>query len=131
MKAIIIMGHGSRVPGSGDGMKRTGEIMKNKYLLEIVETCHFSRAKPDFSDALAECVRRGADEVTVIPYFLYTGVHVREDIPEMMREEGKKYPGVKLVCGPPLGADELLADLVYKRAEEARGLPDVRNVSDE
>jgi len=125
MRAIIIMGHGSNVPGAGDDIRRVAEMVKQKAGYEIVRTCHLSRAKPSFPETLAECVEMGATEIILIPYLLYSGIHVRKDIPELMIEEGKRYQGVKLIYGSHLGSDELLAELVRKRVEEAADSEDV------
>ncbi len=128
MKAIILLGHGSRVPGAGDDMKKAARLLREKYDLEMVVTCHMSRLGPHFPETLAECAARGATEVVVIPYFLNMGLHIRLDIPEMMQAEAEKYPGLKLVYGPHLGFDEAFADILHKRIQAAADLPDVRKL---
>ena len=128
MKAVILLGHGSRVPGAGDDMKKAAQLLKEKHQLDMVSSCHMSRLGPHFPDTLAACVSRGAKEVVVIPYFLNMGLHIRLDIPEMMQEEAEKYPDVKLVYGKHLGFDEAFADILYKRIDESVDLPDVREV---
>lgn len=126
MKATIILGHGSRMPDAGRDMELVAARLKSALGHEIVEMCYFSRLKPDLPDALARCAAAGATEIVVIPYFLLDGVHIRLDIPEMLKAEAEKYPGVRIVCGPSLGYDDSLAELVHKRAGEAAALPDVR-----
>ncbi len=128
MKAIILLGHGSRVPGAGKDMERAVAILKEKYNLEMVISCNMSRLGPHFPETLEECVKEGAEEVVVIPYFLNMGLHIRLDIPEMMQEEAKKYPDVKLVYGKQLGFDDIFADILHKRIEESADLPDVRDL---
>ena len=64
----------------------------------------------------------------VIPYFLNNGLHIRLDIPEMMKEEAKKYPDVKMIFGKPLGFDPRYADILYQRIQESLDLPDVRRL---
>ncbi|MBU0991459.1 MAG: CbiX/SirB N-terminal domain-containing protein [Proteobacteria bacterium] len=128
MKAIILLGHGSRVPGAGDDMQKAALLLKEKYRLDMVDTCHMSRLGPHFPEILAKCVSNGAKEVFVIPYFLNMGLHIRLDIPEMMQKEAAKYPDVKLVYGKHLGFDEAFADILYKRIDESADLPDVRDV---
>ena len=128
MRAIILLGHGSRVPGAGKDMEQAGNLLKEKYNLDMVVSCFMSRLGPHFPETLEKCVKEGAKEITVIPYFLNMGLHIRLDIPEMMQEEANKYTDIKLVYGKQLGFDDVFADILYKRIEESAELPDVRDL---
>jgi sirohydrochlorin ferrochelatase len=128
MKAVILLGHGSRVPGAGRDMEKVAQILKEKYTLDMVKSCHLSRLGPHFPETLAACVSEGANEVTVIPYFLNIGLHIRLDIPEMMQVEAEKYPDVKIIYGKHLGYDDSFADIIMKRIEESSQLDDIRNI---
>jgi len=75
-----------------------------------------------------KCVHQGAQEVIVIPYFLHAGLHLVLDIPEMLQQESRKFPGVKLVLGKSLGFSEALVDLVQRRVEEAMAFCDVKDL---
>ena len=72
-----------------------------------------------FAEAFERCVRQGAKEIIVIPYFLHFGVHLRQDIPEILREAAAKHPEVRLVLGRHLGYDDSLVALVEKRIGES------------
>jgi sirohydrochlorin ferrochelatase len=63
---------------------------------------------------------QGVDEVTVVPVFLYEGVHIKEDIPEILAREAAKRPHMRLVLAPVLGIDERMADIVWDRVQAAR-----------
>ena len=128
MRAIIILGHGSRVPEAGKDMETVTHLLKENHELEMVEACQMSRLGPYFPETLARCVENGATEVIVIPYFLNKGLHIRLDIPEMMKAEAKKYPHVKMIFGKPLGFDPMFADIIYRRIQESLDLPDVRRL---
>jgi hypothetical protein len=128
-EAIILMGHGSRVPGAGKDMEEVARRLKEKYGYPWVEICFISRLGPHFSEVFEKCVNRGAKKVWVIPYFLHDGLHLRLDIPEMMQKEAKKFPHVKLTLGKSLGFGEGLVNLVKQRIEESRSLRDVREMA--
>ena len=63
--------------------------------------------------------------VAAVPVFLASGVHITKDIPHILsldengcgtlEIDGKAVP---LCYAKPLGADELIADLVFKRVQE-------------
>lgn len=127
-EAVILMGHGSRVPDAGQGMELVARTLKETGFCGIVEVCYMERQGPRFDEALAKCVAGGAKRVVLIPYFLHMGLHIRVDIPNMMRHEAEKYPDITLIFGKNLGYDDLLLQLVKKRIGESRQLPDVRKV---
>ncbi len=128
-KAIILLGHGSRVPEAGEDMQQIAAQLKEKYGYQMVETCFMSRLGPHFPEIFEKCVMQGANEVILIPYFLHTGLHMRLDIPKMMQECGSRFPQVKLIFGKHLGYDESLVDIVEKRIAESIKLCDVRELS--
>ncbi|MCK9197278.1 MAG: CbiX/SirB N-terminal domain-containing protein [Syntrophales bacterium] len=127
-EAVILMGHGSRVPGAGEGMEKVAQWLKEKRSGTMIEICYMSELGPHFPEILEKCVREGADKIIVMPYFLHLGIHLREDIPAMMGKEAKKYPGLTLILGRHLGFDESLAELVGKRLDESRELDDIRGI---
>jgi len=127
-RAIILLGHGSRVPDASRDMERVATGLKTKYRHAMVEICHMSQLGPHFPETFDKCVRQGATEVLVLPYFLHLGQHLRADIPRILREEAAKFPHVKLVLGKNLGFDPVLVDLMEQRISESLGLPDVREL---
>ena len=127
-EAIILLGHGSRVPGASRDMEAVAGRLKEKYEHALVEICFMSRLGPHFPEVLKHCVESGATKVIVIPYFLHTGLHILLDIPEMMQEEAKKFPDVELILGQRLSFDEALVDLVEKNIKVSKGFGDVRQI---
>ncbi len=127
-KAIILLGHGSRVPYAGKHMEKVASGLKEKFGYRIVEICYMSRLGPHFPEIFEMCVAQGATDIMVIPYFLHDGLHLVLDIPEMMQEMAALYPHVKLVLGQNLGFDEVLVDLVEQRIVDSHGFCDVRDM---
>lgn len=128
LQAIILLGHGSRVPDAGKDMEKVARRLKEKYGHPLVEICFMSRLGPHFPEIFEKCVRMGATQVLVIPYFLHSGLHLVLDIPEMMQEEAGKYPQVELVLGKGLGFDEILVDLVESAIQKSGQEKDVRTL---
>lgn len=127
-EAIILLAHGSRVPEAGRDMEQVANRLKEKYTYPIVEICYFSRWGPHFPEILEKCVHQGAKKIIVIPYFLHAGLHLLLDIPEMLQEEARKFPQVKVILGKSLGFNEALVDLVQRRIEEAMGFDDIKDL---
>jgi sirohydrochlorin cobaltochelatase len=126
-KAVILIGHGSRAEGADDDMERIAEGLRER-CGGIVETCRMAGRGVLFAEAFESCVARGAKEIIVLPYFLHFGIHLREDIPEILRENAAKHPEVRLVMGRHLGFDDAIVDLVAKRIAESEGLGDIREL---
>ena len=129
MRAIILLGHGSRVPDAGRDMESVAAALQARNGHELVEVCYMSQLGPHFPEAFAKCVARGAREVVVIPYFLHVGQHLRADIPRILQREAARHPDVKIILGRNLGFDPALVDLVDKRIGESLSLADVRTLA--
>jgi sirohydrochlorin ferrochelatase len=126
-RAVILIGHGSRAAGADDDMERVAESLRRAQG-GIVELCRMAGRGTLFAEAFERCIRQDAKEIIVIPYFLHFGVHLREDIPVMLREALVKHPEVRLVMGRHLGYDDALVSLVEKRLSESDALCDVRDL---
>ena len=125
-EAVVLLGHGSRVPMAGRAMERVAARLRELGTFALVEVCHMSMQEPTLADALEQCSKAGASKVVVVPYFLHEGAHIREDIPGMLREKAAEYPDMTLILGKCLGYDESLVDLVERRAMESLASPGVR-----
>lgn len=129
-RAIILLGHGSRAASAADDMEKIAFRLKEKLAYEIIETCQMSGRGARFPEVFERCIGKGATVVLVLPYFLHKGIHLLQDIPEIMREKAAAFPAVKIVLGQNLGFDECLVDLVMKRLEESWNLPDIRKLEE-
>jgi len=127
--AVILLGHGSRVPEAGKSMEKVAAGLKRKYGYAIVEVCYLSRLGPHFPEIFDKCVKQSADCVVIIPYFLHEGLHIVLDIPSMIQKTAARFPDVRVVLGKNLGFDDVLVDLVEKRIVDSRQNCDVREVA--
>ena len=85
----------------------------------VVQTSYLELAEPTIAQGGAKCVEAGATAVTMLPYFLSAGIHVREDMLEAQAELAERFPGVTFRLAPHLGLHPLLLDVVEDRAREA------------
>ncbi|MBS3897698.1 MAG: CbiX/SirB N-terminal domain-containing protein [Dethiobacter sp.] len=76
-------------------------------------------AEPALPAALARLAEAGVAEVTVMPVFLYEGIHIKEDIPQFLAEAAQEYPHIRLVVAPVLGIDERMAEIIWDRVDAA------------
>ena len=122
--AIILLGHGSRIPGAGEGMERVAECMRKKLKGCMVEVCYMSKTRPPFPREIGRVPPGGHPGYNlVMPYFLHAGLHILEDIPEILKGKAKDHPTIELILGHHLGFDEDLVDLIIRRTDQSRKLP--------
>ncbi len=118
-RAILLVDHGSRHGPANAILEQIAALVSRRGEPGlVVRHAHMELAEPTLAQALEACVAAGADEVVVHPYFLTPGRHATTDIPRMAAEAAAKHAGVRVVVSPPLGVDELLADVVLRRCAE-------------
>ncbi|MEG1501512.1 MAG: CbiX/SirB N-terminal domain-containing protein, partial [Clostridiales bacterium] len=60
----------------------------------------------------------GIFDIIVLPLFLYTGMHIKKDIPSMLEGYQKDEPRLKFTMARPMEDDDLIVDIMVKRYEE-------------
>jgi len=116
--AIIIVDHGSRRPQSNQMLEELASLFAerfaNKY--DIVEPAHMELAEPSIATSYDVAVKKGATRVVVVPFFLGPGKHWTQDIPRLTAEAAQAHPGTQYHVSQTLGIDDLILDLLDKRA---------------
>ena len=114
MKALIIACHGSNKIEANDQMRKLTQQIRafptNPY--EAVSVGFLEFARPSIGNAIDECVKSGAKSITVIPYFLSAGKHVKQDIPYLVSMSRKKYPNIPIMLTSHFGLHSELARLI-------------------
>jgi len=116
--AILLMAHGSRIPEANEAVHRIAEMVRELTGHDIVEVSFREQHLPNIQQGIDTCVARGVERILLVPYFLFVGAHVREDLPEEMAEAEKRHPGVKFAMASHLGAHRKLAEIVTERIGE-------------
>lgn len=117
--AIVLVDHGSKRRAANEQLDRLVEMFKRTTGAAIVEPAHMELAAPTIADAIAACVRQGATEIVVHPYFLAPGRHSTEDIPRMVAEAAADHQHITCRVTEPLGLDERLCAVIETRIAEA------------
>jgi sirohydrochlorin ferrochelatase len=115
---IIIVDHGSRRGESNSMLEEVASLFGKRFAetYEIVEPAHMELAEPSIATAFDKCIKRGAARVIVCPFFLGPGKHWTQDIPRLAAEAAAAHPGSEYHVAMPLGIDELILELLAKRA---------------
>lgn len=118
-EAVLLVGHGSRLPEANDSLGKLVSLVAGKRPGTKVTYAFMQFASPSLPAALQELACAGMQQVTVVPIFLYAGVHIREDLPQILSEAAEKFPDLRVILAPVLGIDERMADIVWERVDAA------------
>ncbi len=117
MKALIILAHGSRRKESNEEVKNLTihiETLIQKEF-EIVGHAFLEAAKPSLANSIENMVSNNASEITIFPYFLNSGVHIKDDIPDIVKQARIKYPKCKFKLSSPIGAYKKMPEIILKQ----------------
>jgi len=117
--AVLLIAHGSRRAEANDDLVRLAEILRAKGLYPIVETAYLELATPDIPAGGETCVRLGATEVMLLPYFLSAGAHVVDDLERHRRDLEARFPQVTFELCSPLGLHPLMIEIVLDRLRQS------------
>lgn len=121
-KIILMVGHGSRVERSNQEFEAFVHNFEGCFTEHEFRHGYVELARPLLKDALDEAASR-ADEVLVLPLFLLTAGHIKQDISGAVDTARDKFPQVIFHLAGALGVHSNMIQLVAKRLEAAaRGL---------
>ncbi len=117
-KAVLVVAHGSRSTDAVAEFEKVMSMVRTKITESVVKGAHMELAEPDIATVTKELAEEGAKEIVVVPYFLFMGNHLKQDIPDIINEQRLLYPEISFKLGKPFGADVLIAELLEKRIFE-------------
>ena len=121
---VIILCHGSRgqrgTVAVSEALRRVTEGVK-PLLPQGVEVIGAALQfnHPTLEEAVESLVVRGVERIVIMPYFLFPGRHITEDIPQLVEELKGSYRDKEFIVTKPLGLGEHFIVSVAERIEEA------------
>lgn len=117
-RGVLVIGHGSRRKEANDDVRNAARLIGEQGGFPLVEAAFLEIESPDIGAGFAELVRRGAESITVHPYFLSPGRHTRGDVPVKVAEASARHPGVAYRITEPLAAHRLVIAASVERVRE-------------
>ena len=115
---LVLFAHGSRDPLWHRPMQAVREQL---LALQPGAPClcaYLEISSPSLPDAIAQLVAQGCTRITVLPLFLGTGRHAREDLPLLLEQARKQHPGVQLQAATAVGEDPRVIGLLAQIAQQ-------------
>lgn len=115
---IVLFAHGSRDPLWRVPIEAVRERMALQHPHLPVCCAYLELCEPDLAQAVGELLAQGVSHVTVVPMFLGTGRHAREDLPRLVADLHQRHPGVAFALQGPVGEDPRMTALMAAIAAE-------------
>lgn len=120
-KALLLVAHGSRRESSNEEVRTlTRTLADAAGEFDLVDCAFLELAEPDILSGGESLIRRGASEITVMPYFLVAGRHVVTDVPEEVERIRQRNPGIPIRITGHLGISSSMIQVVLERIFENR-----------
>ena len=127
MIALILFSHGSLLCGAGEALDTHAARLRQTGQWDRVEVGYMNYSEPTFSEAVAECVREGATQIIVLPFFLVPGYFVTQSLPEHLEAAHTAFPNITFTVAEALGFDPGLADALIASAQAPLGAEEWRD----
>jgi len=117
-KAILLLGHGSKAKEANDTLRSVAETLRARNGYGCVQAAFLQLERPDFQEGFGEIASKGFNDIIVMPYFLYMGLHVKQDLPEEIARAKEKSPHINIRLARSLGFHDKLVDVTIERIDE-------------
>ena len=114
MNGVLILAHGSREKQTEATFNKIVEMAKVKVDV-LVETAFMEFSEKNIEAGLNALLAKGVTRIKVVPYFLFSGIHIKQDIPEEIAAFQNNHPGLTIEMGATLGEDQRLAEILADR----------------
>jgi sirohydrochlorin cobaltochelatase len=118
---IVLFAHGSRDPLWRAPIEAVRQHLEAQHSPSEQQTsvrcAYLELCAPSLPDAVQELATQGASRITVVPMFLGTGKHAREDLPVLVQNLRNAHPGVLFHVQPAIGEDPRMTALMAEIAQ--------------
>ena len=115
-RATILFAHGSRDPLWSQPIEAVAQHMRTVDPSSRVQCAYLEAMQPDLETAMHASVADGCDEIVVVPMFLGVGRHARDDLPALVVQLQRAYPGIAIRLRPAIGEDMRVVHLLAQVA---------------
>ena len=111
-QGIVLFAHGSSYPLWRAPIEAVEAHIRAHHPGVAVRCAYLELTTPDLPQAVEDLVDQGATAVTIVPMFLGTGKHAREDLPVLVAELRARHPHVQVHVQAAIGEDPRMTALM-------------------
>ena len=117
-KALLLIDRGSREPEAKEELAQLCTMIKDESEYVYVDHCFLEVIPPYIEEGINKCVSNNVDSITVMPYFLYPGMKLKDTVKKTARICYDRK--IKVVITKPLSYHTTLDSLIKDRIRSAR-----------
>jgi sirohydrochlorin ferrochelatase len=117
-RGLLVVGHGSRSEDAVAVFRQIVDEVRSRGTFTHVEGAHMELAEPGIEEMVKLLADKNVNEIIIAPYFLYEGVHLKKDIPDIIAQLVSDFPDIEFRMAKPIGFEPVLADILLKRVSE-------------
>ena len=117
-RGIVFFGHGSRDPLWSAPIEAVAQVLMQRHPQALACCAYLELTAPDLPSAAADLIARGCRHITVLPMFLGTGRHARNDLPQLVRQLQAQYPQVGWAIATAVGEDPRVTEVLAQIGHE-------------
>lgn len=117
-KGLLIIDRGSREKDVRDELDKIAQIAKEKGGYHYSNYCFLEVVPPFIEEGILNCIREKVDFITVVPYFLYPGLKLKEAVKQTAKLANKL--NLNLVITKPLSYSQFLPEIIMERIEKMK-----------
>jgi len=113
---VVLFAHGSRDPLWSKPMEAVAARIAADRPDLAVQCAYLELSEPDLPQVVRDMAAGGVGRITIVPMFLGTGRHAREDLPQLVQELRTEHPTLRLHVQQAIGEDERMTALMAQIA---------------
>ena len=121
-RALVLFAHGARDPRWAEPFEAIAARVRAAAPALAVSLAYLELMAPSLDQAVAAHVGGGATAIDVVPLFLGTGGHLREDLPPLVERLRTAHPRVAIRLHAAIGEHASVSEAVARAALLAAGL---------
>jgi len=119
---VLFVAHGTPVAEANAPITRLLQRVRDRFGYRQAGVGYLDCNQPNIATAFDQLVATGVTRLTVLPYFLHLGRHVRSDLPALFAQARQRHPQVEIQVAHHLDYDPLLAQVAAERIMAAKGI---------
>ncbi|WP_034348488.1 sirohydrochlorin chelatase [Noviherbaspirillum massiliense] len=102
-RAMILFAHGARDPRWATPFRRLQQIVQAQAPDVPIELAFLEMMPPELASVVLQLQQAGCDDIMIVPVFFGQGGHVLRDLPLMISQLQKQYPGLNIRAAEAVG----------------------------
>jgi len=126
-RAMLIIDRGSREPEVKEELGAICELVKKKGWYDFTDYCFLEVLPPFIEEGIKRCISENVDTITVMPYFLYPGMKLKESVKKCARLCHEM--GIKVIFTKPLSYHSILQNLLIERIADLKSKMNISSLN--